>query len=170
MLTRLRGVSTAAIIVLIAVNGIEVAFFLVARRARVYAHDSYIARPSGYLLDGNFRGQRSLASRCYLIRVYSKECPLCKADIDKYRILAHRAQTLGCRAISIAPTAEDADRDGDSSVIRLQYVDMAFGRALMPFLTPQTMLLDSRGRVVWSRVGTLDGTALLAGERALADP
>ena len=55
----------------------------------------------------------------------------------------------------------------DNSV-QLQFVNMSFGQVLNPFLTPQTILLDNAGYVVWSRDGAIDSEAAHAGMVALA--
>ena len=52
--------------------------------------------------------------------------------------------------------------------LQLQYVDMQLGRALNPFTTPQTILLDAEGHVIWAWEGAMDGDALSHALQALS--
>jgi hypothetical protein len=67
----------------------------------------------------------------------------------------------------MAPMALVAESFEDPRVVQLQYVDMKFGQTLNPFLTPQTILLDSQARVIWSRAGTMDKPSLAQAISAL---
>ena len=155
-----------AIIVLIVINAFELAFFFAMDRAAgLYGGCDQFPLPSGYLLDHRYTASRG--APCYLIRVSSSGCPYCRLDQAQYGRLVRQAQKVGCETIIMAPMARNAELYNDSRVVRLQYIDMKFGRALNPFMTPQTILLDSGGRVVWSGEGAMDNHSLADGIRAL---
>jgi thiol-disulfide isomerase/thioredoxin len=155
----LKRAAEIAVIVLIVVNGFELAFFsAIHRRAGLYRVGDQCPLPSGYLLNGRYRASDS--APCYLIRVYAKGCPYCRRDQTQYTRLMERAQKARCEMIAIAPVARDAELYGDSRVVQLQYIDMKFGRALNPFMTPETILLDDAGRVIWSEEGALDNQSV----------
>jgi hypothetical protein len=155
-----------AIIVLVVINAFELAFFFaIHRRAGLYGADDQFPLPSGYLL--NKRYKASGGAPCYLLRVSSKDCPYCRLDQSQYARLVQEAQKVGCETIVMAPEAGAAELYNDSRVVQLQYIDMKFGRALNPFMTPETILLDGRGRVVWSRWGAMDNPSLADAIHAL---
>jgi hypothetical protein len=47
------------------------------------------------------------------------------------------------------------------------YVDMDLGKTLIPFLTPETILLDRTRRVAWYQEGAMDDRGLSDALRAL---
>lgn len=155
-----------AVIVLICINAAGLGVFFWARRqAGLYRVGTRIPVPSGYLLDHAFLPP--IAAPCYLVRVTADACPYCRADQHQLSKLVQRAVRAGCEAVTVAPKVGQMQaRPGE---LQLQYVDMNLGRALNPFMTPQTLLLDSTGRVAWYRVGSLDDAALRGGFRALAE-
>ena len=109
--------------------------------------------PSGYSVD--YRYVPPVARPCYLIRVTADTCPYCDMDKPQYSGLVGHAQTAGCGLLAVAPRVGlMSGKKGDPEV-PLQYVDMRLGRAIRSSLTPQTLLLDRNGRVVWQRQGAM---------------
>ncbi len=153
-----------AIIALIVVNGFELAVFLgLHRRSGLYPLADQFPLPSGYLSSGYMYTntyQPPQAAPCYLIRLSSRACPYCRLDQDQYGLLLRQAARAGCQTILMAPVALAAESLGDSRTVQLQYIDMKFGRTLNPFLTPQTILLDSHARAIWSRGGAMDNRSV----------
>lgn len=58
--------------------------------------------------------------------------------------------------MAVGPQVGDIAPVVDEVVRQLQFVDMRLGRALNPFSTPQTLLLDSEGRPRWHRKAALN--------------
>ena len=155
-----------AIIVLVVVNALELALFLgMHRRSGLYRSGDQFPPPSGYLLTNSYAAPR--AAPCYLIRLSSRGCPYCRLDQSQYASLLQRTRRASCQTIVMAPMALVAESFEDPRVVQLQYVDMKFGQTLNPFLTPQTILLDSQARVIWSRAGTMDKPSLAQAISAL---
>jgi hypothetical protein len=172
-----------AIIMLVVVNAFEVVFFFAVHRgAELYRAGDQFPLPSGYLLNKRSAGEQfplpsvfrsnnryrpSAAAPCYLIRIYANGCAYCRRDQSQYARVVQQAQEVGCETIAMAPVARAAESYSDSRVVQLQYIDMKLGRALNPFMTPETILLDRAGRVVWSREGAMDNPSLAQAIHAL---
>jgi hypothetical protein len=108
------------------------------------------------------------AAPCYLIRLSSDACPYCRLDNVQYTWLVQQGQEAGCKTIIMSPKVGQIKSNGDSGgMTQLQFVDMKFGRELNPYITPQTFLLDSGGRMLWNRVGAMDKQAVSSSLRAL---
>lgn len=117
--------------------------------------------------------------RCVLVRVTSQQCSFCKKDQRQYERLVAEAQQANCATVAIGPRVGDmrASVGGTRSseyvdfaiggTLSWQYIDLAVGRALMPFVTPQTLIVDSSGRLVWQRREALDDDDLVAASHAL---
>lgn len=105
---------------------------------------------------------------CYLIRVSADGCPYCRLDQPQYTELARRVQDIRGKTILVAPkTGQIEWPEGDGKTMQLQYVDMKLGRALYPFLTPQTILLGRDGSIIWAQEGSMSDQALSAAVSAL---
>jgi hypothetical protein len=105
--------------------------------------------------------------RCMLVRVTSDQCPYCETDRPQYDRLVARARQSSCSIIAVGPRVGDMTLASAGDALPLQYVDLAVGRALMPFRTPQTMIVDATRRLRWQRQGALDDDDLGAALQAL---
>ncbi|HEX3746748.1 MAG TPA: hypothetical protein VHW09_22575 [Bryobacteraceae bacterium] len=89
-------------------------------------------------------------------------------DRSRYEQLRAQAQKVGCRSILLAPKAgQIAPKEDTDRKTLLQFVDLNFGRTLNPYMTPQTLLLDGLGEIIWEQEGSIDESALSAGIRRL---
>ena len=160
MRTTFRKIADVAIMALIVINTLElIVFFRIRGAAGLYGSNDRFPVPSGYLSDKGFMAPES--APCVLIRLSSDGCPYCRLDRGLYTHLVQRAQQAGCKTIILAPKVGQIKSNGKGDgPMQLQYVDMKFGEALYPFMTPQTMLLDRGGRIMWDREGAMDKRAL----------
>jgi len=162
----IRKVVRAAVVTMVVLNASEVAFLLAIRgHGNLYPTGKQLPLPSGYLLDRRFKGP--CAAPCYLVRLSARGCRFCRLDEARYARLLGRAREAGCETIVIAPIASVAESFEDRGIVQLQYLDMTLGRALNPFITPQSILLDGRGRVLWSAWGAMDERGLREALHAL---
>lgn len=106
------------------------------------------------------------AAPCFLIRVSSDGCPYCRLDQGQYTALVHKVQGVGCKTIIVAPKVGQIKSNGNRGVLQLQYVNMKFGEALNPYMTPETILLDGEDRILWDREGSMDDRGLSSAIRA----
>lgn len=154
------------VVALIITNCVELGLFFKFRNdARIYRPGVRFPRPSGYLMDKSYFTE-DLAP-CFLIRVSSDECPYCRLDQDPYALFVQQARQKGCRPLILTPVAGKKLVVNSEEALQLQYVDMRLGRALNAFMTPQTILLDAEGRLVWAWEGTMDDRALARALKAL---
>jgi len=168
-----RRTAAPVMVVLMSAGALELGlFFAIRSAAAVYRIDEAFPPPSGYALDSRYVAPAS--ARCSLLRVTADTCPFGRQDRAQYMRLVDKSRSVGCRTVAIAPIAGQMVPTEDGPSIQLQFVDMGFGRALDPFLTPQTILLDGQGRVRWQRQGAMDDLelvlALEALERILQEP
>lgn len=133
--------------------GLVIVLVILRRVDRIYELGEVFPPLSGYSIDMQY--VPAADGRCRLIRVTADNCPYCRADQDQYAHLVEQARRAGCQVATIGPRAGDVALQPEADIVQLQYVDMRFGRALDPFGTPQTILLDTSGRVVWHRQGPL---------------
>ncbi len=123
---------------------------------------------------GVLAGGQELARReavCHLIRVAVVGCPSCASDAGELSRLLSLTRGRGCQALLIPPTPSSAPvraAAGRGRFRFLEYVDYPLGSRLNVFLTPQTFLTDSLGRVVWLRQGAVSPGSLKSAERSLA--
>lgn len=104
----------------------------------------------------------------YLIRLSADGCPYCREDRPWYRDLLARARQARCEAVVLAPKTGELKWDpARGGPIQLQYVDMDFGRALVPFTVPQTILLGHKHRIAWYQVGAMNSRSLKGALAAL---
>lgn len=143
-------------------------FFVLRRQAGLYAPGSRFPLPAGYTLSG--KRLPAGGYQCYLIRVSAAGCPYCSADQSRLDKLISRAHDQRCQVIYLAPKVGEMLPDNDPNApVQLQYVDMEFARSVIPFEVPQTLLLDRGGRLLWSRIGSLDHAAEVGALKALAE-
>ena len=155
MRRRLSTILSVATIVLGATCVLELGSIVAMRHvAAVYRAGQAFAVPSGYLLNGTYL--RDTPASCFVIRVTADSCPYCQRDREPYTQLARQASLAGCRVIAVAPRAGQMAPNPLEPGVQLQYVDMKVGRTLNPFMTPQTIVLDGRGRMAWQRQGAMD--------------
>ena len=160
MSIRLVKISEIVIVILILANLFEVGiYFKVRHDAHLYDPRVPFPLPSGFLIDGSFMA--SEGTTCSVLRVSSDNCPFCRADQSQYGELVQRAQQRGCRSVLLAPKLGwIQSKNNRGGTLQLQYVDMKFGSALNPFLTPATMLLDGSGRLLWDQEGSMNADSL----------
>lgn len=166
-MTIVKKLGEFLIVALIVINALELGlFFKIRRSAGLYSSEPSFPVPSGYLMDKNYMAADG--EPCYLIRVSADGCPYCRLDQHQYTQLVQQAQKVRCRTILLAPKTGEVKWNGNSgSIMQLQYVDMKLGRVLNPYMTPQTILLDKNGSIVWDQEGSMDDGALSAATRAL---
>jgi hypothetical protein len=92
-----------------------------------------------------------------ILFVLSPACPFCRVNLHNWRDIAHTIPLRNIVWADITATADDTYlmRSGipkDSRVILLKQAD-ANSRRLV--VTPTTVVLDSNGAVIWSRIGIL---------------
>ena len=158
-----------AIVLLIVVSLFEMGFFYSTRKeAELYRSGSNFPLPSGYLSDGKFMPR--VEAPCTLMRLSSDGCPYCKIDQPRYHELLERGRQAGCVSILLAAKTGQVNFKGDDfGTNYLNFIDVDLARALNPLSTPQTILLNREGRVIWSRVGTMDGRSLSNAIEALGE-
>lgn len=162
-----KRLGECVIVALILVSAFELGFFFKVRgSAGLYRSGDSFPLPSGYLLDQAYMPADT--APCYLIRVSADGCPYCRLDQPQYTRIMRQAQKVHCQAILLAPKTGEIKSNGNTGgVMQLQYVDMNFGRALVPFVTPETILLNRKGRIIWDQVGSVNGAAINAALSAL---
>lgn len=157
--------------VLLVVNVMLYWYVFKSRRSSALYGDSSIQFPvpDGRLRDGN-RATSSRDARCYIVRVGTEHCPYCRKDHDMYAQLVLAGVRVGCRPVSLSPTAaQKPEPIVVESEAQLTFVNFQFGRVLMPFGTPQTILINGTGHVLWEADGAMDNRKLDDGLRALRD-
>lgn len=160
----MRWASKAAeifvIIAIVASLTVLAFYFWLRPRAGLYRIGEHFPAPTGYLPNG--RALVTAARRCYLLRVTAVGCEFCRQDQPEYRRLSAAARQSGCEVFDVAPKPEweGAVQPGD---LQLEYIAMPLGRALIPYITPQTLLVAADTELVWYRVGAMDGRSLQGG-------
>lgn len=155
------------IVALIVVSVFELlALYALRRESALYRSQLTFPTPSGYIAGRVVSGAGD--SPCSLLRLSSDYCKYCRIDQPHYKSLRAAATNAGCSSFLMAPKAGHLKFQEDGSGTKfLQFVDFEMGRALNPFSTPQTILLDRTGRVLWYRDGTMDERAAASAIRAL---
>lgn len=154
-----RGTAAPVMVALMLAGALELGlFFAIRSAAAVYRIDEAFPLPSGYSLDSRYVAPTS--ARCSLLRVTADTCPYGRQDRAQYTRLVDEAERVGCRTLAIAPIAGQMAPTEEGPSIQLQFIEMNLGRALDPFLTPQTILLDGEGRVKWQRQGAMNDLEL----------
>lgn len=133
--------------------GLTIMLVMLRRVDRIYEIGEVFPPLSGYSIDMQY--VPAAFAPCRLIRVTADNCPYCRADQDEYGSLLDEARRANCQLATVGPRAGDVALQPDTGIVQLRYVDLRLGRALDPFGTPQTILLDASGRVVWHHRGPL---------------
>lgn len=162
-----HSLRASAIGLLLLINCCELGMFLRLRQdVELYGAGFHLAPPSGYLSNGEFIN--ALGAPCHLIRVTTDGCPFSRADATIYEGLAREAQQRGCTSSLVSPRVGQIKRVGRSHIeLPLQFVNLEFGRSLIPFTVPQTILLDRNGQVIWEQEGSISKPSLSAAMHAL---
>jgi len=149
------------------VNAFEMAFFFkIQHDSRIYNRSIHFPVPSGYLLDSSFLP--ASAAHCFLLRLTSDACPYCHLDQPEYKRLVAEAQKDGCKVVTLAAKLGQVKPNGNlGGIAQLQFVDINLGQALNPYSTPQTILLNSDGKIAWDREGSIDPASLSEALHAL---
>lgn len=119
----------------------------------IYRNGRPFPPPAGYTIDGR-RVHRS-PTACYLIRVTSDSCPYCRQDEKEYQLLRTQAKSAECTVVEVAPMAGDIVAAFEDR-IQLEFIDAEFAGALVPYLTPQTLIVEG-GILRWHSIGVLRG-------------
>jgi hypothetical protein len=157
-----------SILLLVVLNAALYYSFIQNRRLSALYGDPGIQFPvpAGGLQNGSVAAVKD--AQCYVIRVGTDRCQYCRKDYDKYAQLAREAMRVGCGSVSLSPTvSQRPERMVIGSQEAFTFVDLEFGRVLMPFATPQTILLNRARRVLWEADGAMDNHKLEDGLRAL---
>ena len=155
MAKKVSTIVSVATVALCIIASIELGAVVVMRKAAdIYHVGQSFPIPSGYQLDGRYLSGTPAA--CFVVRVTADECPYCKQDLAHYSTLTERATAHGCRIVELSPRVGQMAPRAGTPAIQLQYVDMALGRTLNPYATPQTILLNRDGRMAWQRQGAMD--------------
>lgn len=123
--------------------------------------------PSGYFLNTLPEESSQLAGRCALIRFGDRFCPDCRRDTLMLAQLASASRAHGCEYLELAPDSESAQLRAPLGAQQLGYVDLQFGLALNPYVTPTTIILDRGWRMRWYWPGSLDRTSIRGALAAL---
>lgn len=161
LLERLKKCLEYAILALALINICEVFLLLEFRKpTQLYSYSSQFPILSGYLATGD--SWSAQASRCIVLRIANDDCPYCRRDEPLYRALVRQSTVIGCNTIYMDPRGQPSN----TAEPALAYVDMNVGRAIVPYVVPQTLVLDG-SRLVWFREGMMDDKALSSSIRAL---
>jgi hypothetical protein len=146
---------------------IAYAVYALLPRSGINLYEQHTAFPqiSGIMYDGGF--MPSEPAKCVLLRVTADGCPHCREDKSQYGQLRQSARSLQCKVIEVSPRAGQIKGSSDPTVAHLQYVDMQLAKVLIPYETPETIVLDNAGRVVWTREGAMDDSALSSAVKSL---
>lgn len=152
---------------LIVVNLFQLAlFYWVRGRTGLYDTTAKFPALAGYL-SNNQRYVPALAP-CVLVRLSSDSCQYSRLDQPYYLRLVEQARRAGCESVILSPKSGQLNFQGDGlGTLHLRFVDYRLGQMLIPFVTPQTILLDRDGRILWYREGTMDPKALARALREL---
>jgi hypothetical protein len=152
------------IVVLIVTVAIELSVFMWLRGG---PRRGPVPPPSGVLLSG--KPFDAAGHSCHLLRITSDSCPYCKQDHEVFLRLAHKAQQLSCSVVALAPRAGGMAAVTGATYEQLEYVPLSFGAAIDPFLTPQTIVLNRSGSVMWWRAGVMSGDDEASASEKLRD-
>lgn len=155
---RLAKIAEILLILALAANAVALAYYFWLRpRAGLYEVGQHFPLPDGYSPSG---GRLASAPRgCYLLRLTAIGCEYCRRDQPEFTKLAAAARSAGCEVLEAAPKPE-WQVPAKSGVVQLEYIGMPLGRVLVPYLTPQTLLVAPDAKLVWYRVGAMDQRTL----------
>ncbi|HPG84825.1 MAG TPA: TlpA disulfide reductase family protein [bacterium] len=93
-----------------------------------------------------------------LLFVFSISCGACERNLANWSEIADSLSTKSCRVAGICIDLND-EMKNDVSIIGMNYLvyvptDTAFTKGYKPYLTPQTILIDAKGRIrhVWTGI------------------
>ena len=141
-------------------------FSAFAFRTRILQPGSYVPRLTLDLLEGNrlVLGD-SAQRRCRILFVYNTTCPFCLASIPTWNDLAQRAHESGVAeaygvsldSLDVTASYSRTHRLTYPTALLLDARDVSLSRA---GTVPQTVLVDSNGRVLYARAGPLAEAAV----------
>ena len=162
---RWSSIAAWGLVVLIALNSVgTVCYFLLrgqlqtARSAQTLAEGDRFPKFSGMDVRGTSWEPRTAS--CHVIRIAEDHCGYCKKDKPSYDRLLDAARRDSCEIIEIAPAADGMAYDPRPGVVQLKYVNADIGSVLFPFVTPQTIILDSNWSVKMTRRGVFNDESL----------
>jgi hypothetical protein len=156
MIARLLRI-TAAIAMLAVALGAAANVWVVLRIRRLnpLPLDSQILLPRGRSVTGSVIDVSALDAPCLLLRYASEKCQFCKRDLPQFQKVEEISRGAHCRTIIIAPSPSLIPQPINAGQINIALIDLQSARHL-PFLeTPANVLTDKKGRIMWSRVGTV---------------
>jgi hypothetical protein len=162
----MRAIELTTISALV-LNVLALGLFLWLRpRAGLYRVGDRFPVPAGFTADGT---QIPMAAApCYLVRVATEGCPYCRQDKPLFNRLLVAAQRANCETIAIVPSVRDLGPSlTNAGVPQLVYVDMELARRVVPYVVPQTLLLDRGGSIVWDAIGASNEDSIARAERLL---
>jgi hypothetical protein len=133
--------------------GLVSAYAILNDKLQVYYIGTQFPEIAGIDLDGEMR--KVTKADCYVIRITSDFCAHCRADQPAYEEITNASRAAACQIVEVAPLAGDMASRPRDAVTQLKYVDMPLAKALYPYVTPQTIVLDADRKVKWKRVGKL---------------
>lgn len=131
----------------------------------LYEQNAVFPHISGVLYDGSVLQVDPMT--CVLLRVTSDSCPHCREDKSRYGQLRQSARSVHCKILEVSPRTGQIKGRSDPDVAQMKFVDMQLGAALIPYETPETIVLDNARRVVWVHEGSLDDSALSTAVKSL---
>lgn len=121
--------------------------------APIYAEGQQFPAIIGIDLDGKRRN--SLDSPCQVIRITADDCPFCEMDRPAFLQIVGAARDVNCDVVAFSPMAGGMERNSNTEIDQLKFISMDLGETLIPFITPQTIILDADRRVIWSWLGAI---------------
>jgi hypothetical protein len=164
---RISEVVLLAIGLVTASNIVLAARYFMLRSELQAASEKPVSIPplSGVELSGRHWASRD--APCHVLRITADECPHCKADRVSYDKLVQTAVERGCEVIEVAPRAGDLSDAHRPELVQLKYVDVDLGLAVVPYVTPHTLVLDRNWAVRWKRRGELSDQTAIQGSNAI---
>jgi hypothetical protein len=115
--------------------------------------------PGGYSAAGERISPSGPAGRGWVVRYASPSCEFCRADEAQWSILKSQLIAKGYQIYALSPSLHDAYSDRATELAgetQIPFVDVDWIKNARFRGTPITLLLDARGRVIWTHTGTLE--------------
>lgn len=120
--------------------------------------------PPGHFADG--RTWPDANEQCTLLRFAAPDCQFCRAEQPQAEAFRRQVAAFGCDTVTLAPSFAEADPRSDSTLVSF---GMGWANPPLRFrYQPTAVLLDHRGRVLWTAVGQMAPGAAAQGLAALA--
>lgn len=103
-----------------------------------------------------------ISGDCHIIRITQDSCTYCKRDSTRYGSLVDHARQRSCGVVEVAPLAGSMAVHDRHGVTQLKYISREIGGPLIPIVTPQTVIVDKDGKLMWMRRGAFTDASLNA--------